>query len=210
MILPIVNVYYDPNKNQMVFPAGILQSPFYDPAANLAVNLGGMGMVVGHELTHGFDDKGSQFDGDGNLRTWWAPKTRAEFDGRTSCVAAQYSGFEAVPGVKLQGKLTLGENIADGGGVALAYAAFRALREDAPERLIADGFTEEEQFFLSVGQGGCSKVRGAEARKRAVTDPHSPPRWRVNGTLQNNAAFAEAFSCPAGSPMHPKNACSVW
>jgi len=210
MTPPTVNAYYDPNKNQMVFPAGILQPPFYNAAASLAVNLGGMGMVVGHELTHGFDDKGSQFDGDGNLKSWWQPKTRSEFDGRTACVDKQYSSFEAVKGVKLKGKLTLGENIADGGGVKLAYHAFRALRQGAQERLVADGFTEDQQFFLSMGQVWCSKVREAEARKRAVTDPHSPPRWRVNGTLQNNAAFAEAFACPEGSPMHPKNACSVW
>jgi putative endopeptidase len=207
---PTVNAYYNPLKNQMVFPAGILQPPFFNPKAAVAVNMGAMGMVVGHELTHGFDDQGSQFDGDGNLKSWWEKAVRARFDERTACIEKQYAGYEALPGLKLNGKLTLGENIADAGGVKLAYHAYRALRADASERLVADGLNEDQQFFVSLGQIWCSKSREAFARLRAKTDTHSPPGWRVNGSLQNFPAFAEAFSCKEGSVMRPKNSCSVW
>jgi putative endopeptidase len=210
MTPPTVNAYYNPLKNQIVFPAGILQPPFFDPKASLAVNLGGMGMVVGHELTHGFDDKGSQFDAFGNLKSWWEPTVRKQFDARTGCIEKQYSNYEVLPGVKLKGDLTLGENIADAGGVKLAFHAYRLMRAGAEVVLVADGFTEDQQFFLSVGQVWCSEYREDFARLRAKTDTHSQPNWRVNGSLRNTPEFAEAFACPAGSPMRPASACSVW
>ncbi len=210
MTPPTVNAYYHPNFNHMVFPAGILQPPFYNATASMAVNLGAMGMVVGHELTHGFDDSGSQFDGDGNLKSWWKAEVRNRFNARTKCIEEQYGSYEVLPGVKLNGKLTLGENIADAGGVKLAYQAFRAIRRDAKEVLVADGYNEDQQFFLSVGQVWCSKYREAFARLRAKTDPHSQPNWRVNGALRNTPEFGEAFQCPVGSPMRPKKSCEVW
>lgn len=210
MTPPTVNAYYSPLKNEMVFPAGILQPPFFDIDAGVAVNMGGMGMVVGHELTHGFDDKGSQFAADGNLKNWWDPEVAKSFAEKTQCVAEQYANYEAVPGLKLNGQLTLGENIADIGGVKLAFEAYRQMRKDASERVIADGFSEDQQFFLSVGQAWCTNVREEIARMYVQVDPHSPPKWRVNGSLSNVPAFSEAFACEVGTPMRPANACSVW
>jgi putative endopeptidase len=210
MTPPTVNAYYSAQMNHMVFPAGILQPPFFNPKASIAVNLGGMGMVVGHELTHGFDDAGSQFDAKGNLVNWWTDQDNARFKEKTQCVADQYGGYEPLPGVKLNGKLTLGENIADGGGVKLAFHAYRAMRKDAPEVVKAGGFTEDQQFFLGVGQAWCSKLSDEVARLRAQTDPHSPPRFRVNGSLSNLPEFAAAFSCEEGTPMRRQNACTVW
>jgi putative endopeptidase len=209
MTPPTVNAYYNPLKNQMVFPAGILQPPFYSVKASIPVNLGAMGMVVGHELTHGFDDEGSQFDKSGNMVDWWDASVKRKFQARTGCLASEYSGFEAVPGVKLNGKLTLGENIADGGGVKLAFYAYRALTAHDKEA-IADGFTEDQQFFLSTAQIWCSKEHDQWARMAAQIDPHSPPRWRVNGSLRNVPEFAAAFSCRAGTPMNPEKKCGVW
>jgi putative endopeptidase len=207
---PTVNAYYDPLKNHMVFPAGILQPPFYSPRSSVAVNMGGMGMVVGHEMTHGFDDEGSQFAGNGNLENWWDEGVRAKFDEKGACVAGQYGGYEALPGLKLKGKLTLGENIADIGGVKLAFLAYRSLRKDAKEVTVAGGFSEDQQFFLSVGQSWCSKYREEYARTAVQIDPHSPPRFRVNGSLADNPAFAQAFSCAAGTRMNPTDKCVVW
>lgn len=210
MTPPTVNAYYSASRNQMVFPAGILQPPFFDSRATVAVNMGGMGMVVGHELTHGFDDEGSKFDGDGNLSGWWGADVRARFEDKTACVRDQYSEYEALPGVKLNGKLTLGENIADAGGVKLAFAAFRSMRQDRGEVFIADGYNEDQQFFLSVAQVWCSKYREEYARARAKTDSHSQPNWRVNGALRNTQEFADAFQCPESAPMNPPNECRVW
>jgi putative endopeptidase len=210
MTPPTVNAYYTALKNQMVFPAGILQPPFFQPEAILAVNLGGIGMVVGHELTHGFDDQGSQFDGNGNLEDWWEPEVRKSFSERTACMVAQYDGYEALPGVHLKGKMTLGENIADAGGVTLAFQGYLLGRENPAEVFVADGFSEDQMFFLSVGQIWCSKYREAFAKLRAATDYHSQPNWRVNGSLANSPEFAKAFQCAAGTPMHPKKSCAVW
>ncbi len=209
MTPPTVNAYYNPLKNQMVFPAGILQPPFYDVKAATAVNLGAMGMVVGHELTHGFDDEGSQFDKKGNLREWWTKNVKSRFETATHCVEKEYGAFEAIPGVKLNGKLTLGENIADNGGVKLAFAAYRALTRGTKEG-IADGFSEDQQFFLSIGQVWCSKQRDEYARMAAQIDPHSPAKWRVNGSLKNSNEFAQAFACEPGTAMNPTNKCTVW
>lgn len=209
MTAPTVNAYYHPLKNQMVFPAGILQPPFYAVSSAIPVNLGAMGMVVGHELTHGFDDQGSQFDGDGNLQMWWTEASRKAFEEKTQCVADQYSGYEVLEGVNLDGKLTLGENIADLGGLKLAFAAYRALTEEAPAETV-DGFTPDQQFFIANAQVWCAKAKEAEMRRRVSVDPHSAPRFRVNGPMSNLSEFAEAFECAPGTPMHPEKVCAVW
>lgn len=210
MTPPTVNAYYHPLKNHMVYPAGILQPPFYNPKATLPVNMGGMGMVVGHELTHGFDDKGSKYDADGNLKNWWDKSVRSKFDAKTQCVVKQYASYEGLPGVKLNGKLTLGENIADLGGVKLAYLAYKRLAAREKQRVVADGFNEDQQFFLSVAQVWCSKVREAYARMKITVDPHSPPRFRVIGSLSSLPAFSKAFSCQPKKPMNPETQCAVW
>ena len=205
-----VNAYYSSSRNQMVFPAGILQPPFFNAKASVAVNMGAMGMVVGHELTHGFDDQGSKFDGDGNLSAWWGNDVRQRFEQRTDCVRQQYAQYEALPGVKLNGQLTLGENIADAGGVKLAFMAYRAMRESRTEVLFASGYDEDQQFFISMAQVWCFKYSEEFARQRAANDSHSQPNFRVNGSFRNTPEMADAFQCPAGSPMRPANACEVW
>jgi putative endopeptidase len=207
---PTVNAYYDPQKNHMVFPAGILQPPFYSVKAGVAVNLGAIGMVVGHELTHGFDDQGAQFAGNGNLENWWEPQVGAQFKAKTGCVDDQFSRYEPLPGLKLNGKLTLGENIADLGGIKLAFSAYREMRKNAAETYVADGFSEDQQFFLSLAQSWCGKSRDELTRLRVQVDPHSPPRFRVIGPASNLSEFAEAFSCSPGTPMRPTKVCTVW
>jgi putative endopeptidase len=206
---PTVNAYYNPLHNKMVFPAGILQTPFYQLDHSIAVNMGGMGMVVGHELTHGFDDQGAQFDAAGNMKNWWQPETEKQFKARTQCVIDQYSEYE-FGGAKVNGKLTTGENIADIGGLKLALAGYRALRSSAPDTDVADGFTEDQQFFLSFGQTWCAKYRPEYASMLVTVDPHSPAKWRVNGTLAATPDFAKAFRCKIGAKLKPRNACVVW
>jgi putative endopeptidase len=210
---PTVNAYYNPSMNEIVFPAGILQPPFFNRAAPEPVNYGAIGMVVGHELTHGFDDQGRKFDAQGNLTDWWTPGVSSEFDRRAQCVADQYGEYESLPGVRLNGKLTLGENIADLGGLKLAHAAMQAAREKSggPGPSVA-GFTPEQQFFLGYAQAWCSKYRDEELRRRAVIDPHSPAKQRVNGPLSNLPSFASAFQCAEGRPMvRPAGKrCEVW
>jgi putative endopeptidase len=208
---PTVNAYYNPAMNEMVFPAGILQPPFFTRGAPAGVNYGAIGMVEGHELTHGFDDEGRQYDALGNLRDWWTPAVGAEFDRRADCVAKQYDGYVAVDDVKLNGRLTLGENIADLGGLKLAYAAWQHSRAGKPATPVA-GFTAEQAFFIGYALSWCTSTRPQAARLRAATDPHAPPMWRVNGPLANLSAFAEAFSCPAGSAMvrAGEQRCEVW
>jgi putative endopeptidase len=205
----LVNAFYDPSMNRMVFPAGILQTPFYSVDASIPVNLGGMGMVVGHELTHGFDDQGAQYDADGNLKDWWQPQTEKLFKQRTQCVVNQYNNYE-ISGVKLNGANTTGENIADIGGVKLALTAYRALRAPAKDTVVADGFTEDQQFFLAFGQAWCQKARPEYEKLLATVDVHSPAKWRVNGAVSDTPDFAKAFSCKLGTKMHPTNACVVW
>jgi putative endopeptidase len=200
MTPPTVNAYYSSSTNDINFPAGILQPPFFDPAADDAVNYGGMGSVIGHEMTHGFDDRGRQFDGRGNLRDWWTPADARRYQERASRVVNEFNGFVAVDTVHVNGKLTLGENIADLGGIALAHAALEKAIAGKPHPLI-DGLTPEQRFFLAYARIWQSKVRPEEARTRAATDPHSPPRWRVNGPLSNLPEFAKAFGCKAGDPM---------
>jgi predicted metalloendopeptidase len=210
MTPPQVNAYADPQKALMVFPAGILQPPFFSKAFSPAVNLGGIGMIIGHELTHHFDDQGAEFSETGNVEMWWSPDVKKKFDDKATCVADQYSAYEVMPGVKLDGRLTLGENIADVGGVKMAFAAYKRLRVNAAETQVADGFTEDQQFFLAYGQGWCTVVKDELARTLAQTDPHSAPRFRVNGAVSDVSMFAEAFHCAAGTTMRPKNACEVW
>jgi putative endopeptidase len=207
-----VNAYYNPTKNEIVFPAAILQTPFFSAKAAIPVNLGAIGMVIGHEITHGFDDEGSKFAPDGNLKQWWSDAAVKKFEGATSCVQNQYARYEPLPGLKLNGKLTLGENIADLGGVTLGYRAYKALRKDAPETVVADGYTEDQQFFLGVGQIWCTKMRDEESRRRVITDPHSPGKFRVIGPLTNTPEFAKAFGCKVGSKMRPPEAqvCKIW
>jgi putative endopeptidase len=205
-----VNAYYNGLANQMVFPAGILQPPFFGAGRGIAANLGAIGMVVGHELTHGFDDQGSKFDGDGNMKNWWQDQDAATFGAKGECLAAQYSTFEALPGVRVNGKLTLGENIADLGGIKLAYRAYRALRAGAPQVYEAGGLSEDQQFFLAMGQAWCTEAHDAETQRRIIVDSHSPASFRVNGALRNLPEFAAAFQCAAGTPMHPTDTCEVW
>lgn len=208
MSTPTVNAFYSPQNNSINFPAGILQTPFFDPRRDMAINYGGVGAVIGHEMTHGFDDQGRKFDGDGNLRDWWTPADGAEFEKRAACVANEYSGFTAVDDVKLNGRLTLGENTADNGGLRVSYMALEDTLAGKKEEM--DGFTPEQRFFLGFAQVWCENNAPQEARNRAVTDPHSPGRYRVNGTVQNMPEFQEAFSCKAPQPMVSDNACRVW
>jgi predicted metalloendopeptidase len=207
---PTVNAYYNPSRNHMVFPAGILQPPFYNPKANAPVNLGAIGMVVGHELTHGFDDQGAQFDDHGNLVDWWSPEVAPKFKAKTGCIEEQYGSYEPLPGVKLNGKLTLGENIADNAGLKLAYNAYRSIRKGAAEVLVAEGMSEDQQFFLGTAQAWCVKETEQIVRMRAQVDPHSPGRFRVNGPMSNMKEFSDAFQCKEGTPMKRAKPCDVW
>jgi predicted metalloendopeptidase len=213
MTPPTVNAYYRPPMNDINFPAGILQPPFYGKLMDDAVNYGAIGVVIGHELTHGFDDQGRKYDAQGNLRDWWTAEDGKEFEQRVDCTAKEYSNFVSVKDdkgeVKLNGKLTLGENTADNGGLKLAYMALTGIIGNTPLKLI-DGYTPTQRYFLAYGQIWCQNVTDQEARRRVLTDPHSPGRWRVNGAVQNSAAFEEAFGCKAGQPMVSENACRVW
>ena len=212
MTPPTVNAYYSPGMNDINFPAGILQPPFYDFSKDPAVNFGGIGVVIGHEMTHGFDDQGSKFDGHGNVREWQSPADRKAFTERTDCEVKEYGSFEAAPGQKLNGNLTLGENTADNGGLRLAYSALMATLAQEPVAAATeiDGYTPAQRFFLAFGQVWCQNVREQAARSRALTDPHSPGEWRVNGSVENFDEFGKAFNCKKGAPMYPENSCRVW
>ena len=210
---PTVNAYYQAAQNDINFPAGILQPPFFDQSQDDAVNYGGIGVVIGHELTHGFDDQGSKFDAEGNLRNWWTDQDRLEFEQRTTCIADEYSSFVAVDDVHLNGRLTLGENTADNGGLRVALAALnkqRAEEPDSRENQLIAGFTPEQRYFLGYAQIWCENRSPESSRLLATIDPHSPGRYRVNGAVQNNEDFARAFKCKAGQPMVKANACRVW
>ena len=206
---PTVNAYYSPNMNNINFPAGILQPPFYNPQAGDAVNYGGIGAVIGHELTHGFDDEGRKFDGAGNLRDWWTPEDGKAFEARAECIVKEYDGFSPAPEVHLKGKLTLGENAADNGGIHLAYMA---LMDSLANHMAGkqDGFTPQQQFFLGYAQIWCENATEQAARMQAATNPHSPGEFRANGVLQNMPEFQEAFSCKVGEPMVSADPCRVW
>jgi putative endopeptidase len=212
MTPPTVNAYYRPSMNDINFPAGILQPPFYDFKIDPAVNFGGIGVVIGHEMTHGFDDQGSQFDPQGNVRMWWTAEDRKKFDERTDCEVKEYGSFVVAPGQTQNGKLTLGENTADNGGLRIAY---RALMDTLAEQNASvtekiDGYTPAQRFFLGFGQVWCQNQTEQSARLRAKTDPHSSGEWRANGSVQNFDEFGKAFGCKVGQPMMPVNACRVW
>ncbi len=209
MTPPTVNAYYNPQMNDINFPAGILQPPYYDPKADDAVNYGDAGGVIGHELTHGFDDEGRQFDAMGNLNDWWTEQDAKAFDERTQCVVKEYDQFTATGDVKVNGKLTLGENVADIGGLRLAFMAYMtSLNGKAGPK--GDGMSADQRFFVSYGQGWCENDRPDFLRMLAQTNPHSPTKWRVNGVVSNLPEFQKAFGCKAGQPMVRANACRVW
>jgi putative endopeptidase len=213
MTPPTVNAYYNGSRNEIVFPAGILQPPFFDKKMDDAVNMGGIGVVIGHELTHGFDDQGRKYDPQGNLRDWWTDQDAKEFENRASCVADEYGNFVAVDDLKLNGRLTLGENTADNGGARIAYMALLKMLADdksgkASDKI--DGFTPQQRFFLGFARVWCEKRRPETSRMRVLTDPHSPGRYRVNGVVQNMPEFEKAWGCKAGQPMVAANACRVW
>jgi endothelin-converting enzyme/putative endopeptidase len=210
MTAPTVNAYYDSQHNDINFPAGILQPPFFDNKLDDASNLGAIGAVIGHELTHGFDDSGRKFDGAGNLADWWTEKDGEEFERRVDCFVKQYSDYAAVPGVKLNGQLTLGENVADNGGVRVAYMALQTLMGAKAMREVRGGYTPEQRFFYSYAQVWCSQYTDEAARMRANVDPHSPGRYRVNGVLANSPEFRQAFGCKVGQPMVREPGCRVW
>jgi endothelin-converting enzyme/putative endopeptidase len=209
MTPPTVNAYYNPLQNNINFPAGILQPPFYSANADAAVNFGGAGAVIGHELTHGFDDQGRQFDARGNLKDWWTPADGKAFEERAQCFVDQYSSLTAIEDVKLNGKLTLGENVADNGGLRISLMAYLARNAAAPAPTL-DGFTPEQRLFLGWGQVWCQNVRPERARMLAQTDPHSPGRERVNGVVANMPEFQKAFACKGGASMVRPTQCRVW
>jgi putative endopeptidase len=201
MTTPTVNAYYNPTRNEIVFPAGILQPPYFDPQADDAFNYGSMGAVIGHEMTHGFDDSGRQFDGSGNLHDWWTPADATHYKTQAQRVSDQFDGFVAVDTLHVNGKLTLGENIADLGGLVVAWDAWRAAAAKQPQPARIDGYTPEQRFFLGYAQSWREKTRPERLRMLIATDPHAPEYWRVNGPLANLPEFAKAFGCKAGDPM---------
>jgi putative endopeptidase len=212
MTPPTVNAYYDPSMNDINFPAGILQPSFYDPKQDDAVNYGHIGAVIGHELTHGFDDEGKKFDAKGNLSDWWTPEDTKKFEARTDCLVKEYGGFTAVDDVKVNGKLTLGENTADNGGLVLAYIAYleRAKANHVDLSAKTDGFTPAQRFYIGYAQNWCENSRPEAVRGQVLTDPHSPDHFRANGAIVNQPGFAAAFGCKKGSPMVPAESCRVW
>ncbi len=212
MTPPTVNAYYNPSMNEIVFPAGILQPPFYDPEADDAINYGGIGAVIGHEMTHGFDDQGAKFDGKGNLKNWWSPEDLERFKARAGCVEKQFDSYEVEPNLHENGKLVEGESIADLGGLTLAYAAFQKSLEGKPRPKAIDGFTPEQRFFLGWAQVWADNIRPEYARLLVKTNPHPLARFRANGPLSNMPAFAKAFRCQAGDPMvrPPNERCQIW
>ncbi len=209
MTPPTVNAYYDPQKNDINFPAGILQPPFFDPKSDDAPNYGDTGATIGHELTHGFDDEGRQFDAKGNLRDWWTAEDAKQFNQRAECISNQYSQYVIVDDIKINGKLTLGEDVADLGGLLLAYMAWQDQTKDQKLEPL-EGFTPEQRFFIGYAQDWCGNIRDESKRLRATVDPHSPDKYRTNGVVSNMPQFQQAFQCKTGAPMAPANRCRVW
>jgi putative endopeptidase len=212
MTPPTVNAYYNPLENNINFPAGILQPPFFYKDMDDPVNYGGIGVVIGHEITHGFDDQGRQFDAQGNMRDWWTPEDNKRFDERAACFVEQYGNYQATPDLKLNGKLTLGENAADNGGMRISWMALMDVLTKDPKKKKTkiDGFTPEQRFFLGFAQVWCENRTEQSSRLQAQSDPHSPGRYRANGTISNMPEFQKAFSCKAGQPMAPEKRCRVW
>jgi putative endopeptidase len=208
---PTVDAYYDPQMNDINFPAGVLQPPLYDPKLDAAPNYGNTGGTIGHELTHGFDDEGSQFDATGNLRNWWTKEDRERFDSRTGCVRDQYAQYIVVDDIHINSALTLGEDVADLGGEILAYVAWKDATKDQNLQTV-DGLTPDQRFFIGFAQWDCANERPEDLRVRAATDPHSPPQYRINGVVVNLPEFSQAFSCKAGQLMSKpsEKVCRVW
>ncbi len=209
MTPPTVNAYYDPQMNDINFPAGTLQPPLFSAGSDDAPNYGNTGGTIGHELTHGFDDEGRQFDAQGNLRDWWTPEDAKQFEQRASCISNQYSQYVVVDDVKINGKLTLGEDVADLGGLMLAYMAWKDETQNQKLEPL-EGFTPEQRFFIAYGQSWCGQTRDETKRLRATVDPHSPDKYRTNGVVSNTPEFQKAFHCKAGAPMVRENRCRVW
>ena len=217
MTPPTVNAYYSPPNNDINFPAGILQPPFFDNSMDPAVNFGGIGVVIGHEMTHGFDDQGSKYDPKGNVKQWFTAEDLAQFKERTECEAKEYDGFKVAEGQNLNGHLTLGENTADNGGIRIAFQALQeVLAKGGPNAEPGyvngekDGYTPAQRFFITFGQVWCQNQTEQNARVLAKTDPHSTGEWRTKGTVQNFEEFGKAFGCKVGQPMMPVNSCRVW
>ena len=212
MTPPTVNAYYNPLKNEIVFPAGILQPPFFDPKGDAATNYGHIGTVIGHEMTHGFDDEGRKFDAHGNLKNWWTPESLRNFNKRAQCIEKQFDSYVGVGNVHENGKLVLGESIADLGGLTLAYRAYQKSLEGKPAPKDIDGFTPDQRFFIAYAQNWASNMTPQFARLLLNVDPHPLPRFRANGPLSNMSAFAKAFGCKAGDPMvrPPNEHCQIW
>lgn len=210
MTPPTVNASYNPTNNDITFPAGILQPPFFNFNADDAINYGAIGAVIGHEISHGFDDSGSRFDGDGNLKMWWTPEDRKNFDERAACVVDQFNGYEVQPGLFVNGKLTLGENIGDFAGLTIAHAAYEKSLEGKPKPADIDGFTNEQRFFLGWAQVWAAKATPEFERSQVLGDPHSAAKWRVNGPMSNMPEFAKAWGCKEGQKMVRKDACLIW
>jgi len=208
---PTVNAYYNPAMNDINFPAGVLQPPLYDAKIDDAPNYGDTGGTIGHELTHGFDDQGAKFDAKGNLRDWWTKEDKEKFEERTKCIADQYAQYVVVDDVHINSRLTLGEDVADLGGEILAYIAWKSATKDKKLQTV-DDLTPEQRFFIGFAQWDCSNDRPENLRLRAMTDPHSPSKYRINGVVVNMPEFAKAFSCKAGQPMvnPPDKVCKVW
>ncbi|MDQ3283996.1 MAG: M13 family metallopeptidase, partial [Acidobacteriota bacterium] len=206
-----VNASYSPTRNNITFPAGILQPPFYDPNADDAYNYGGIGTVIGHEMTHGFDDQGAKFDPQGNLRNWWTDQDLQNFHARAECIARQYGEWRVEDNLNLQGELVTGEAIADLGGATIALRAYRKSLTNKP-RTVIDGFTPEQRFFLGFAQVWGQNMAAEEGRRRALTDPHAPGPARVNLTTSNMPEFADAWNCVASSKMvrTAEKRCAIW
>jgi len=211
MTPPTVNAYYSPLTNTINFPAGILQPPFFDASADDAVNFGGIGVVIGHELTHGFDDQGRKFDAEGNLRDWWTADDAKKFEERAKCISDEYSGFVAVDDVHVNGQLTLGENTADNGGIRIALRALHnVLKAQGKENEVINGLTPDQRFFLAFAHVWCSNLSPQILRLIAQTDPHSPGTFRINGTVANMPEFRDAFGCKVTDAMVREKGCKVW
>ncbi|XP_030078217.1 endothelin-converting enzyme 1 isoform X2 [Microcaecilia unicolor] len=211
MTPPTVNAYYSPTKNEIVFPAGILQAPFYTSLSPKALNFGGIGVVMGHELTHAFDDQGREYDKDGNLRSWWKNSSIEAFNNQTACITEQYSNY-SINGESVNGKQTLGENIADNGGLKAAYRAYKNwVKKNGDEEVLPTlDLSNHQLFFVGFAQVWCSVRTPESSHEGLITDPHSPSRYRVIGTVSNSREFSEHFQCPLGAPMNPEHKCEVW
>jgi endothelin-converting enzyme/putative endopeptidase len=209
MTPPTVNAYYDPQMNDINFPAGVLQPPLFDPKMDDAPNYGNTGGTIGHELTHGFDDEGRQFDAKGNLRDWWTEADGKEFQRRASCVSDQYAKYTIVDDIKINSKLTLGEDVADLGGLIIAYVAWKEATASMSLQS-NEGMTPDQRFFVGYAQWACENERPENLRVNALTNPHSPGKYRVNGVVINIPEFARAFACKPGQPMVTENVCRIW